>query len=98
MISLFRAGRAGEGDRVDSGVLDEIRAEGAVGRDDVDRTGGEADLGRELGEPQHAQRRLRIRLEDDGAAGVAEQRAADGIGAAGDRADHGGEEAKVLGT
>ena len=51
-------------------MLDEVRAGGrAVGRDDVDRAGGEADLGRELGDPQHAERRLRVRLEDDGATG-----------------------------
>ncbi len=100
---------------------------GAVRRDDVDRAGREADLGRELGDPQHAERRLRIRLEHDRAAGrerrrelpdgheqrvvprhdlradadrllqrVAEQRAADRVRAAGDRADDGGEEAEVL--
>ncbi len=100
---------------------------GAVRWNDVDRAGREADLGRELRDPQHAERRLRIRLENDRAAGrergrelphgheervvprddlradadrllerVAEQRAADRVRAAGDRADDGSEEAKVL--
>ena len=65
-----RLRRAGERDLVDAGMLDEVRAgRRAVARDDVDRAGGEADLGRELGDPQHAERRLRIGLQHDRAAG-----------------------------
>ncbi len=101
---------------------------GPVAGHDVDRARREADFGRELRESQHTQRRLRIRLQHDGAAGgergrqlpcrhqqrvvpgddlradpdrllqrVREQRAADRIRAAGDRADDGREEAEVLG-
>ena len=120
--------RAGEGDLVDARVLDEIGAGGRpVAGDDVDRAGREADLGRELGEPQRGQRRLRVGLEHDRAAGrergrelprrhqqrvvpgddlagdadrllqrVGEERAADRVRAAADRADRGGEVAEVL--
>src|SRR5581483_10870515 len=64
-----RARRAGERHLVDARVLDEIRAgRRPVARDDVDRARREADLVRELGDPQHAERRLWIRLQDDGAA------------------------------
>jgi hypothetical protein len=109
-------------------MLDEVRARrGAVAGDDVDRAGGEPDLGRELGDAQHAQRRLRIGLQHDGAARgqggrqlprrheqrvvpgndlradadrllqrVRQQRAADRIRAAGDRAHDRREEAEVL--
>ena len=38
---------------------------GPVAGDDVDRAGGKADLGRELGDAEHAERRLRIGLQDD---------------------------------
>ncbi len=52
------------------GWRDEVRAERrAVAGDDVDRPGGEADLGRQLGDAEHGERRLRVGLEDDGAAG-----------------------------
>ena len=123
-----RLRRAGERDLVDAGVLDEIGARRrTVAGDDVDRAGGKADLGRELGEAQRRHGRLRIRLQDDRAAGrergrelprrhqqrvvprhdlagdadrllqrVGEERAADRVGAAGDRADRGSEEAEVL--
>ncbi len=95
---------------------------------DVDDTGREADLCRELREPQRGRRRLRIRLQDEGAAGserrrelprrhqqrvvpghdltgdadgllqrVGEDRAADRIRAAADRAERGSVEAEVLG-
>ena len=51
-------------------MLDEVGAgRRPVAGDDVDRAGREADLGRELGEPQRGQRRLRVGLEDDRAAG-----------------------------
>ena len=41
----------------------------AVAGDDVDRARREADLRRELRDAEHGQRRLRVRLEDDRAAG-----------------------------
>ena len=69
MICDARLGRAGERDLVDAGMLDEVRADRrARARDDVDRAGREADLGRELGHAERAQRRLRVGLEDDRAA------------------------------
>ncbi len=47
----------------------EVRADRRpVGGDDVDRAGREADLGCQLGQTESRQRRLRIGLEDDGAA------------------------------
>src|SRR5207237_6058290 len=50
-----RPRRAGEGDLVDARVPDEVRTGGrTVARDDVDRSGREADLGRELRHPHHA--------------------------------------------
>ena len=65
-----RLRRAGERDLVDPRMLDEVGAGGrAVGGDDVDRAGREADLGGELGQPQRCQRRLRVRLQHDRAAG-----------------------------
>ena len=52
------------------GCSDEVGAgRRAVAGDDVDRAGREADLGRELGDAGAPERRLRIRLEHDGAAG-----------------------------
>ena len=62
--------RARERDLVDAGVPDEVGAgRRPVAGDDVDRAGRKADLGRELGEPQRGHRRLRVGLQDDGAAG-----------------------------
>ena len=119
---------ARERDLVDAGVPDEVGAgRRAVAGDDVDRPGGEPDLGRELREPKRRRRCLRVGLEDDGAAGrerrrelprghqqrvvprndlagdadrllqrVGEDRAADRVGAAGDRRDRRGVEAEVL--
>ena len=70
MISRARRGRAGERDLVDARVLDEVRADRRpVARDDVDHAAREADLARELGEPQRGQRRRRVGLEHDRAAG-----------------------------
>jgi hypothetical protein len=124
-----RLRRAGERNLVHARMPHEIRA-GArpVTGKDVDRTRREADLGCELGDSQHAERRLRIRLQHDRATGcergrelphrhqqrvvpgndlradadrllqgVGEERAADRIRAAGDRAHDGREEAEVLG-
>ena len=65
-----RLRRAGERDLVDARMLDEVGAGGrAVTGDDVDRAGREADLRRELGEPQRGHRRLRVGLEHDRATG-----------------------------
>ena len=51
-------------------MLDEVRAgRRAVAGDDVDRRRREADLARELGEPQRGERRRGVRLQHDRAAG-----------------------------
>ena len=51
-------------------MADEVRAGArSVAGDDVDRSCGEAHLGSQLREPQRRQRRLRVGLEHDGAAG-----------------------------
>ena len=63
-------GRAGERDLVDARVAHEVRADRrSVAGNDVDDAVGNADLVRQLGEPERRQRRLRIRLEHDRAAG-----------------------------
>ena len=62
--------RSREGDLVDTGMTDEVGAcRGAVGGDDVQDARREPDLGRELRDPQRAERRLRVRLQHDGAPG-----------------------------
>ena len=62
--------RAGERNLVDARMTNEIRA-GRLARtgNDVDRTGREADLGRELPEPERGQRRRLVGLQHDGAPG-----------------------------
>ena len=62
-------GRAGEGDLVDAGVVDERGAGLAVAGEHVERPLGEARLERQLAEAQRGERRLLGRLEDDRAAG-----------------------------
>ena len=69
MISPPVCRRAGERDLVDARMTNEIRARRlARTGDDVDRAGREADLGRELGQPERGQRRRLVRLQHDGAA------------------------------
>ena len=60
--------RAREGDLVDVGMVDERRAGLAVAGEDVDDAGREADLERQLAEPQRAERRLLGGLQHDRAA------------------------------
>src|SRR6185312_7489166 len=67
-VAAGRAG-AGEGDLVDARVGDEVLAGLTAGGDDVQHTGGQADLGGDLGEQVGVERRLRGGLEHDGAAG-----------------------------
>ena len=70
MICAARRRRARERDLVDAGMLDEVRADRRPrAGDDVDHAGREADLGRELREPQRGQRRRGVGLEHDRAAG-----------------------------
>ena len=68
-------GRSGERDLVDAGSVHEQLRHLAVGGDDVEHAGRQADLLGRLGEHVALARRLRRRLEHDGAAG--EQRGAD---------------------
>jgi hypothetical protein len=58
-------GRAGEGDLVDPGVLDELRACRAVAGDDVDRAGRQLGLAAHVGEDEGRERRRLGRLQDD---------------------------------
>src|SRR5690606_37736634 len=62
---LARGGAAGEGDLVDSGVVDEVGALLPVGGDDVEHALGQARLTQGVGEVVGRQRRLGRRLEDD---------------------------------
>ena len=71
-------GRAGEGDLVDTGVADQKLGDLAVGGDDVEDAGRQADVLGDLGEEVGVARRLRRGLEDDGAPG--EQRRRDLVG------------------
>ena len=70
MISRARLRRAGERDLVDARMPHEVRGRrSSRAGHDVDRARREADLGRQLGQAERRQRRLRVRLEDDRAAG-----------------------------
>ena len=62
-------GRAGEGDLVDLGVLDERGAGRAVAGEDVQHTRWQPGLQRELAQAQRGERRLLGRLQHDRAAG-----------------------------
>ena len=65
-----RLRRAGERDLVDTGMANEVRARcRSVTGHDVDGAGRKTDLGRELGQANRRQRRLRVGLQHDGAAG-----------------------------
>ena len=58
-------GRAGEGDLVDPGVVDQRGARGAVAGEHVERSLGEARLQRQLAQAKRRQRRLLGRLQHD---------------------------------
>ena len=60
--------RAGERHHVDVGLDERLAGLGAGAGDDVEHAVGQPGLGRDLGEPQHRERVLRRRLDDDGVA------------------------------
>ena len=62
-------GRAGEGDLVDVGMLDDGCAGLAVAVDDVEHACGQADFVGDLGEGERGERRVLGGLDDDGVAG-----------------------------
>ncbi len=67
---LPAAGRAGEADHVDAGVGgDRLADDGAGAGDQVEHTGGQADLVDDLGEDERVERCHFARLEHHGAAG-----------------------------